>query len=69
MLSHCFFTHAFKYTPLKQYVAPPMPPTSPHEKISFDVPRDHLEKLRQKAKENDTDLSKLLRLIIKIYLE
>jgi len=40
-----------------------------NEKISFDVPRDHLEKLRQKAKENDTDLSKLLRLIIKIYLE
>ena len=38
-----------------------------NEKISFDVPSNHLEKLKQKA--NDTDLSKLLRLIIKIYLE
>lgn len=40
-----------------------------HEKISFDIPSTHLEKLRKKAKDADIDLSKLLRLIIKIYLE
>jgi len=40
-----------------------------YEKISFDLPSKHLEKLKLKVKEHDTDLSKLLRLIIKIYLE
>ena len=40
-----------------------------YKKITFDIPEDHLTKLRDKARDNDTDLSKLLRLIIKIYLE
>lgn len=40
-----------------------------YKKVSVDIPEAHLTQLKESAKKNDTDLSKLLRLIIKIYLE
>jgi len=39
------------------------------KKVSVNIPNEYFEKLREEAKENDIDISKLLRLIIKIYLE